>query len=119
MEVLPPEGTQGHANPRDIPRQGKEKDAPPGGGASFFSHRARFTLSLALAGIADAAQAVFPPDWIFVDVAMAAAFLMIWGMRWEIAAVLIPELIPGMSVFPTWSLLAVYLGQKYGGGPSK
>jgi hypothetical protein len=40
---------------------------------------------------------------------------LIWGLRWEIAVVLLPELVPGMNVFPSWTLLAMYLEKKGAG----
>ena len=115
VEVLPPEDRQTSSQSKESRQRAGNPDVDDR--HRFLSTTGRFAISLALAGMADAAQAVFPPDWVFVDVAMSVAFLLIWGFRWEIAWVLIPELVPGMSVFPTWSLLAVYLGKKHGENP--
>lgn len=71
--------------------------------------------SLALAVAADSLEAVFPPAWLVIDAVTTVAFFLIWGLRWEIAVVLLPELVPGMNVFPSWTLLAMYLGKKNSG----
>ena len=72
-------------------------------------------VSLAVAGAADALEVAFPPAWLLIDACATTAFFLIWGLRWEIAVVLLPELIPGMNVFPSWTLLALYLGKKGAG----
>jgi hypothetical protein len=72
-------------------------------------------VSLALALAADSLEAAFPPAWVVIDAFTTVAFFLIWGLRWEIAVVLLPELVPGMNVFPTWTLLAIYLGKKSSG----
>ena len=69
----------------------------------------RCGLSLGCALMADGLQWVFPPLWVFCDGAMAVALLLIWGPRWEIALAVLPELIPGISLFPTWTLFVGYL----------
>jgi hypothetical protein len=71
--------------------------------------------SLALAVVADSLEAAFPPAWLFIDAVTTVAFFLIWGLRWEIAVVLLPELVPGMNMFPSWTLLAMYLGKKSSG----
>ncbi len=68
--------------------------------------------SLVLAVAADSIGAALPPAWLVIDAVMTLAFLFIWGLRWEILVVLLPELVPGMSVFPSWTLLALHLGKK-------
>ncbi len=35
--------------------------------------------------------------------------LAIWGFRWEIALVLIPEVLPAVGAFPTWTALVMKL----------
>jgi hypothetical protein len=40
---------------------------------------------------------------------MVVALLLIWGRRWEIAIAVIPEVIPGLDLFPTWTLFVGYL----------
>jgi hypothetical protein len=37
------------------------------------------------------------------------AILVLWGWRWEILLAVIPELIPGLELAPTWTLFAGYL----------
>lgn len=66
-------------------------------------------FTLLLAAGADALEVAFPLAWVPIDVAVALLLLLIWGRRWEVAVVILPELIPGVSMFPTWTLLAVYL----------
>ncbi len=74
-------------------------------------------FTLLVAACADALEVAFPLAWVPVDIAVALLLLLIWGRRWEVAVVILPELIPGVSMFPTWTLLAVYLttGQVLGG----
>lgn len=72
----------------------------------------RFGLSLLIGALADWLELLFPFAWVPIDCVTAAVFFMLWGLRWETALVLIPELIPGLNVFPSWLLLAFYLGQK-------
>ncbi|MBC7368710.1 MAG: hypothetical protein H7343_18195 [Undibacterium sp.] len=69
----------------------------------------RCALSLACALAADGLQWLFPPLWVLYDGTMAVALLLIWGWRWEIAVAVIPELIPGLDLFPTWTLFVGYL----------
>ncbi len=80
----------------------------------------RFALSILIGIVADALEAPLAgiaPAWILIDALAASAFFALWGFRWEVAIVLIPELIPGLNVFPTWFLLALYLGQQKGTSP--
>ena len=86
--------------------QGSEKTSKQG----RFAHFIRFALSLAVAAAADGLEVVFPPAWVVIDLATAGVFLLLWGIRWEVAIVLIPELIPGVAIFPSWTLLALFLG---------
>jgi hypothetical protein len=69
----------------------------------------RCVLSVTCALAADGLQWLFPPLWVVCDGAMVIALLLIWGGRWEIAVVIIPELIPGFDLFPTWTLFVGYL----------
>jgi hypothetical protein len=72
----------------------------------------RFVLSLLVAATADGLEVLFPPAWLPIDLATVALFLLLWGFRWEVALVLVPEIIPGANVFPSWILLALYLGNQ-------
>jgi hypothetical protein len=69
--------------------------------------RAGLTLICAL--IADAVQWLFPVLWPVCDAAMVIMFLILWRRRWEMLMALVPELIPGLALAPTWTLFAVYL----------
>jgi len=71
--------------------------------------------SLAVAVAADALEVAFPPAWLVIDAFATLSFFLIWGLRWEIAVVLLPELVPGMNAFPSWTLLAMYLEKKSAG----
>lgn len=105
-----------------IPGEPKETGGPNdtvGGGVPVsggLASSARFVIGLAFAALADGLEVMFPPAWIPIDLAMVGVFFFLWGFRWEIALVLLPELIPGANVFPSWILLALYLGRQ---GPKK
>ena len=70
----------------------------------------RFVLTLLVAAAADGLEVLFPLAWIPIDLATVGLFFLLWGFRWEVALVLLPEIIPGVNVFPSWVLLALYLG---------
>lgn len=89
------------------PQEAGAARTPFGGSAAF-----RSMASLAVAVAADALEVAFPPAWLVIDAFATLSFFMIWGLRWEIAVVLLPELVPGMNVFPSWTLLAMYLEKK-------
>lgn len=72
--------------------------------------RGRFFLSLGVAAVADGLEVLFPFAWVPIDLATVGIFFLLWGFRWEVALVLIPELIPGVNVYPSWTMLALYLG---------
>ena len=69
----------------------------------------RCLVSLGCALLADGLQWLVPPMWVLCDGAMVVALLLIWGRRWEIAIAVIPEVIPGLDLFPTWTLFVGYL----------
>ena len=98
----------------DLPRGAQSGERPSGStgsrpvGASPF----RFVISLLIGALADWLELLFPFAWVPIDCVTAAVFFVLWGLRWETALVLIPELIPGLNMFPSWVLLAFYLGQK-------
>lgn len=71
--------------------------------------RTRTALTFFCAITADGLQWLLPFLWPVFDGGMVVALLMLWGWRWEVLVVLIPELIPGLELAPTWTLFAVYL----------
>jgi hypothetical protein len=99
-------------NPQDP--SGRKSEAGPGmhsndgERASVF----KFIVTLAIAGAADGLQLLVPPMWIPIDIVATLSFFALWGLRWEIALVLLPELAPGIEAFPSWVALAFYLGRK-------
>ncbi len=108
----------GAEDPRSSPGAASaSKQVPPPGDGSVRTPSGRSAAfkamaSLAVAVAADALEVAFPPAWLVIDGFATVAFFLIWGFRWEIAVVLLPELVPGMNVFPSWTLLALYLGKK-------
>ena len=101
-----PKETDGAGNAREgsVPR------------ATGAASNVRFVIGLAFAALADGLEVMFPPLWVPIDLAMVGVFFFLWGFRWEVALVLLPELIPGANMFPSWTLLALYLGRQ---GPQK
>lgn len=70
----------------------------------------RCVLSVVCALAADGLQLIpIPLLWYPIDAMMVIALLVIWGWRWEIAVAVIPEVIPGIELFPTWTLFVGYL----------
>jgi hypothetical protein len=69
----------------------------------------KYVITFAVAAAADALQVAFPPFWIPVSMVTALIFFLLWGWRWEIFAVLVPELAPVVDVFPSWIAIAFYL----------
>jgi len=98
----------------EIPMPGGGCDEPrkTDGGENHQPNRRglRFVLSLSVAAVADGLEVLFPFAWVPIDLATVGIFFLLWGFRWEVALVLIPELIPGVNVFPSWIMLALYLG---------
>ena len=102
FEILPPEKNSRPArDPESASAQPKAKTS------SFAS-----TLGLVIAVAADAIEIAVPASWLLVDAVTVAAFILIWGFRWEILVALLPEAIPGIDFFPTWTLLAVHLSRE-------
>ena len=66
-------------------------------------------MSLAVAGVADSLNVAFPVLFLPVGILTALILLALWGLRWEVAVAVIPELIPGVAMFPSWVLLVCYL----------
>jgi hypothetical protein len=59
--------------------------------------------------VADGLQWLLPFLWPVCDGAMVVAVLILWGWRWEVLVAVIPELIPGIELAPTWTIFAGYL----------
>lgn len=111
-----------HPEPKVVPLEVVD-EIPKGGGRGDDPQKAeagerhrptglgwRFVLSLIVAAVADGLEVLFPFAWVPIDLATVGIFFLLWGVRWEVALVLIPELIPGVNVFPSWVMLALYLG---------
>lgn len=73
------------------------------------SNKTRAVLTMICALIADGLQWILPFLWPVWDGAMVVAILVLWGWRWEILLAVIPELIPGLELAPTWTIFAGYL----------
>lgn len=123
VEVLGPEGANPPlggalgAKPPQSSNSSNSDAVPPRGAGPAWTGSGKSTAfnemaSLAVGLAADALEVAFPPAWLVVDAFATVAFFLIWGLRWEIAVVLLPELVPGMNVFPSWTLLAMYLKKK-------
>ena len=70
----------------------------------------RLFVGLAIAMIADALDVAFPMVSLPVDFVTAILISLVFGWRWETIVVMIPEVIPITSMFPTWVILVFYLG---------
>jgi hypothetical protein len=80
--------------------------------------RKQRALALAIAGIADLLQLVlfpvfaegaFSPFDDALDVVVVIALTLILGFRWRLAIALALELVPGLSLCPSWSLVVLSL----------
>lgn len=71
-------------------------------------------LTFAVAATADGLQFAFPPLWIPVSIITALILFSIWGWRWEILCVLVPELAPVVGILPSWVAIAIYLTARDG-----
>lgn len=89
------------------------RDAPAAAPRRWVKLRPAITLVCALT--ADGLQWLFPFLWPVCDGAMVIAVLLLWGWRWEVLVAVIPELIPGLALAPTWTIFAGYLILARGG----
>ena len=95
---------------RIIIRDASASDPVAAPGASpVRSNKARAVLTVLCAVMADGLQWILPFLWPVWDGAMVIAILVLWGWRWEILLAVIPELIPGLELAPTWTVFAGYL----------
>ena len=69
----------------------------------------RPAATLLCALTADGLQWLLPVFWPVWDGAMVLAVLLLWGWRWEVLVAIVPELIPGIELAPTWTIFAGYL----------
>lgn len=80
--------------------------------------RTRKRVALVLAGVADAVQLGFFPMFgegalsipdDALDVLVALALLLTLGFRWRLLLSLAFELVPGATLFPTWTAMVLTL----------
>jgi MFS family permease len=67
----------------------------------------RWRRALAGAALSDGlsfAFALAPPFQLGIDLATAVLLLLLIGWRWGLAAALAVEAIPGLALFPAWTL---------------
>lgn len=83
------------------------KDADPATVSRASVVRPLLTFACAL--VADGLQWLLPFLWPVCDGAMVICVLLLWGWRWEVLVAVIPELIPGLELAPTWTMFAAYL----------
>ena len=83
------------------------------GNGSRFERRQssgpKYVITFAVAAVADGLQFAFPPFWIPVSIITAIILFALWGWRWEILCVLVPELAPVIGILPSWTAIALYL----------
>jgi len=75
----------------------------------------RLLLALAVAIVADLAslpEAMSPLFSVLLDFVWLGVLVLILGARWELFLALLPEAIPGISLFPTWTAVVVWLAAK-------
>jgi hypothetical protein len=78
----------------------------------------KYVATFAVAATADGLQFAFPPFWIPISIVAALILFALWGWRWEILCVLVPELAPGIGILPSWVAIAIYLTGRDAGGTS-
>jgi len=96
---------------------------PPPLPPSADPDRKRRLVAFAVAAVSDIASLgdwMFPPAQLAVDVLTAMVLWSLMGWRWPMLPALIAEAIPGLGLFPTWTLVAgaylVYPGGAGGAG---
>ncbi len=82
---------------------------PPRGGDRFRPAKGLKHILTITVAAADGLQVAFPPFWIPITLVTAVIMFAIWGWRWEILVVLVPELAPVIGILPTWTGVALYL----------
>ena len=116
MSALIPKGGWRNTQPSKTSLLGQPqtttREGPPSRNEPQRLNLLKIAVSLAIAAIADVLNAAFffqPLVYIPVDIGTVLILFAIWGMRIEILLVLIPELIPGLNMFPTWVVVVGYM----------
>lgn len=68
----------------------------------------RWRWALAVAGLSDAVGfgvALLPPVQWLLDSATAVVLFAVLGFRWPLLGALAIEVVPGMALFPAWTLV--------------
>lgn len=80
---------------------------------AWKSPRWRWALLVALVSdILGVAVVLIPPVQWLIDALTALLLLFILGFRWPLFGALIIEVIPGLEVFPAWTLVVLALSAK-------
>jgi len=72
----------------------------------------RWRWALVVALISDAlgfGLVLVPPVQLLVDAVTAVALLFLIGVRWPLIPALAVEVVPGLQVFPAWTLVVMAL----------
>lgn len=75
----------------------------------------RFVFALAAAVVADLfslPESVAPFLVVVLDLVWLLVLWVILGPKWELFVALLPEAIPGLSLFPTWTAVVLWIGVK-------
>lgn len=89
----------------DTPKTKPNADASAASSARARPLRAILALLVAVASDAfSVAVELLPPVQIGIDLVTAVVLFAVLGFRWPLLPALIVEAIPGLSLFPTWTL---------------
>jgi len=72
----------------------------------------RWRWALLTAALSDAlgfGVTLLPPVQWVLDAATAAVLFIVLGFRWPLLSALVVEAVPGLELFPTWSLVVAAL----------
>jgi hypothetical protein len=99
-----------------------DSDAPMTGTAISPAERSRFRTALILAVAADALQLIvfpafaegaFSPADDVLDFVVAAALVPLLGWHWEFLPTVLVKLVPGVDLFPFWTLAVINVYRKW------